>query len=57
MVPFYLTAKEDTRSYVLARTDAIINGGLMLADPLAKGKYWAVQSARELSVLMTRNVQ
>jgi hypothetical protein len=51
MVPLKLS-----NVYVLAETQAILNGGLIVEDPLEKGKYWAVQGVRELNAFMASNL-
>jgi len=51
MVPLQLS-----NVYVLAEEEAILNGGLILEDPLEMGKYWAVQGVRELNAFMSSNL-
>ena len=56
MVPLHFHGEESKESYVLCRVDAILNGGLILQDPIEKGKYWAMQGVREFHAFMQNNV-
>jgi hypothetical protein len=57
MVPLHLQPVKNADSYVLAEVRSIINGGLILEDPLEQGKYWAVQGVRELRAFLNANGQ
>ena len=55
LAPLHLMNLSDRYSYMRINIDCILNGGFVLADPIAENKHWVVQGHREKCIYLSRN--
>ena len=55
LAPVHLMEVTDRYSYMRVDLDCIVNGGLVLADPIVHNKFWIVQGHREKGIYLAHN--